>query len=85
MSERHEEVWAEAATLSRRIINLEQRLLERILVLEAEVAALKGQRAPQQSGDLPLYESGTLPQYERRVDWREDGAALATIDGIMQR
>jgi len=54
-------------------------------VLEAEVAALKGQRAPQESGDLPLYESGTLPQYERRVDWREDGAALATIDGIMQR
>jgi len=85
MSERHEEQWGEMAALSKRIINLEQRMLERILALEAEVAALKGQRAPQESGDLPLYESGTLPQYERRLDWREDGAALATIDGIMQR
>jgi len=102
MSERHEEVWAENARLSQRIINLEQRMLERILTLENEVAALKGQRTPQQSGDQPLYETGTLPQYEQRaegatqdgrtvyqdariIEWREDGAALATIDGIMQR
>ena len=68
MSERHEEQWGEMAALSKRIINLEQRMLERILALEAEVAALKGQRTPQQSGDQPLYETGTLPQYEQRAE-----------------
>jgi len=79
------EVWEDLATLSRRIIKLEQRMLERLLALEAEVKALRGQTKPQQSGDLPLYETGTFPQYERRVDWREEGTAQGTIDVITQR
>jgi cell division septum initiation protein DivIVA len=41
MSEHNEDVWAEFASHSRRIINLEQRMLERLLALEAEVKALK--------------------------------------------
>jgi hypothetical protein len=76
------EVWEDLATLSRRIINLEQRLLERILVLEAEVAALKASRSDAQPQGQ---ESRGIYPDARIIEWREDGAALATIDGIMQR
>ena len=75
MSERHEEQWGEMAALSRRIINLEQRLLERILALEAEVAALKGE----QPASRVVYEDA------RKTKWREEGAARAAIAEIMQR
>ena len=49
MSEHNTEVWADMERVSRRIVLVEQMLLRRILALEAEVAALKGQRTPQQS------------------------------------
>jgi len=55
MSEHHEEQWGEMARLSRRIVLVEQMLLRRILALEAEVAALKGQRTiarSMQRGDV---------------------------------
>jgi hypothetical protein len=77
MSEHNTEVWADMARVSRRIVNLEQRMLERLLALEAEVAALKGQRNPQQSGDQPVYETGTLPQYEQRAEGAtQDGRTI---------
>jgi len=77
MSEYHEEQWGEMARLSRRIVLVEQMLLRRILALEAEVAALKGQRNPQQSGDQPVYETGTLPQYEQRAEGAtQDGRTI---------
>ena len=77
MSEHHEEQWGEMARLSRRIVLVEQMLLRRILALEAEVAALKGQRTPQQSGDQPVYETGTLPQYEQRAEGAtQDGRTI---------
>jgi hypothetical protein len=75
MSEHNEESWGEMAALSRRIINLEQRMLERILALEAEVAALKGQG----QGERGVYQDA------REIEWREDGAAQVAIDEIMQR
>ena len=75
MSEHHQEQWSEMARLSKRIINLEQRMLERILALEVEVAALKGE----QPASRVVYEDA------RKIEWREDGAARAAIAEIMQR
>jgi len=75
MSERHEEVWAENARLSQRIINLEQRMLERILTLENEVAALKGGAQPAR----PVYEDA------REINWCEEGTAQSVLRKIMQR
>jgi hypothetical protein len=79
MSEYHEEQWGEMARLSRRIVLVEQMLLRRILALEAEVAALKSAPAAQTQDGRTVYQDA------REIEWREDGAALAAIDGIMQR
>jgi len=75
MSEYHEEQWGEMAALSRRMARIEIALTERILALEAEVAALKGE----QPASRVVYEDA------RKIEWREDGAARAAIAEIMQR
>jgi hypothetical protein len=77
MSGYHEEQWAEMATLSKRIINLEQRMLERLLALEAEVKALKGQTQAQTER--------TIYPDARDINWRERGMAKAAIAVIMQK
>ena len=75
MSEHHSEVWAALDRLSRRMARIEIALTERILALEAEVAALKGE----QPASRVVYEDA------RKIEWREDGAARAAIAEIMQR
>jgi hypothetical protein len=77
MSDHHEESWGEMAALSRRMARIEIALTERILALEAEVAALKGQ--PQADAGRAIYQDA------RSIEWREDGAAQAAIDVVMQR
>jgi hypothetical protein len=79
MSEHNEEAFGEMAALSRRMARIEIALTERILALENEVAALKGQGGPRPSGDQPLYETGTLPQYEYRADGAAQGQADRTV------
>jgi len=73
----NEESWGEMAALSRRMARIEISLTERILALEAEVAALKGQAQGQ--GERTVYPDA------RTIEWREDGAAAAAIAKIMQR
>lgn len=75
MSEHNEEAFGEMAALSRRMARIEISLTERILALEAEVAALKGQ--PQ--------DTRTVYQDARPINWCDDGAAQGAIDLIMQR
>ena len=78
----NEEVWAELERLSRRMARIEIALTERILALEGDVAALKASRSdaqPHGQGERTIYPDARI------IEWREDGAALATIDGIMQR
>jgi hypothetical protein len=77
MSGFNEDVWAEFASHSRRIIKLEQRMLERILALEAEVAALKGKTQPEDGRDV--YEDA------REINWCAPDAAYSAIARIMQR
>jgi hypothetical protein len=82
MSEHNEEAFGEMAALSRRMARIEIALTERILALEGEVAVLKASRSdaqPQGQGERTIYPDARI------IEWREDGAALATIDGIMQR
>jgi hypothetical protein len=76
MSEHNEEAYGEMAALSRRMARIEISLTERILALEAEVAALRGVQGP---------EARTIYQDAREIEWREDGAAQDAIDVIMQR
>ena len=77
MSEHNEEVGGEMARVSRRIALVEQLLLRRILALEAEVAALKGQEQPD-AGLADYEEARTIRGWDR-------GATQAAIDEIMQR
>ena len=75
MSDHNEEAWGEMARVSRRIALVEQMLLRRILALEAEVAALKGQGQASRS----VYPDA------RDINWREGGMAQVAIDEIMKR
>ena len=68
MSEHHEEQWGEMARLSRRVVLVEQMLLRRILALEAEVAALKGQ---EQGQDGPAQRA-----LARIMDQKQDGSGV---------
>jgi hypothetical protein len=77
MSDHNSEVWGDLERLSRRMARIEIALTERILALEAEVAALKGQ--PQADAGRTVYEDA------RSIEWREDGAARVAIAEIMQR
>ena len=70
-----EEAWGEMAALSRRMARIEITLTERILALENEVAALKGQP-----------EAGrTVYPDAQQIDWRDAQAASTAIARIMQR
>ena len=80
MSEHHEEVWAEFERLSRRMARIEISLMERILTLEAEVKALKASRS-----DAQADAGRTIYQDALSIKWRQEGAAQAAIDEIMQR
>uniref|UniRef100_A0A6M3J8R4 Uncharacterized protein n=1 Tax=viral metagenome TaxID=1070528 RepID=A0A6M3J8R4_9ZZZZ len=71
----NEEVWAELERLSRRMARIEIALTERIIHLEAEVAALKGQ--PQ--------DTRTVYQDARSIEWRDSWAAKTAISEIMRR
>ena len=75
MSEQHTEVWAELERLSRRIALQEQRMLERILALEEEIKALKGQTP----AGRDTYPDG------RDINWREGGMARVAISEIMAK
>ena len=77
MSEHNTEVWAEMERLSRRMILVEQALLERILALEAEVAALKGQAQGQP--DRAVYQDA------QPIDWCAPLAAESAIARIMDK
>ena len=75
MSEHNSEVWADLERLSRRMARIEIALTERIIHLEAEVAALKGQ--PQ--------DTRTVYQDARPINWCDDGAAQEAIAEIMRQ
>jgi len=77
MSEYHEEQWGEMARLSRRVVLVEQMLLRRILALEAEVKALKGQTQGQAER--------TIYQDAHEIDWCAPLAAESAIARIMQK
>lgn len=77
MSEHNEEVWAEMAVISRRMARIEIALTDRILTLEAEVKALKGQ--PQADAERTIYQDA------REIDWCEPLAAESAIARIMER
>ena len=71
----NEEIWASMETLSRRMARIEISLTERILALEAEVAALKGQPP----------DSRNIYPDARDINWREGGMARAAIAEIMRK
>jgi hypothetical protein len=75
MTGHNEEVWTEMERLSRRMARIEIALTERILTLEAEVAALKGQ--PQ--------DTRAVYQDARPINWHDSWAAKAAIAEIMQK
>jgi len=77
MSEHNEEAYGEMARLSRRIVLVEQMLLRRILALEAEVAALKGQAQGQP--DRAVYQDA------QPIDWCAPDAAFSAIARIMTK
>ena len=81
MSEHNSEVWAELERLSRRMARIEISLTERILVLQAEVAALKGQvqEGAGVSTDRVIYQDA------REIDWCAPTAAGSVIARIMQK
>lgn len=74
MSEHNSEVWAEFSVISKPMVLVEQRLTERIIALEAEVTALRGEPQPGRE----------VYQDAREIDWREQGAAQAPIAAIMK-
>ncbi len=82
MSEHNAEAWGEMAYLSRRMARIEIALTERIIHLEAEVAALKSSRSDAQ----PQADAGrTIYPDAREIDWCAPLAAESAIAKIMQR
>jgi hypothetical protein len=77
MSEHNSEVWADLERLSRRMARIEIALTERILALEAEVAALKGQ--PETQDTRAIYPDA------REIDWCAPTAADSAIARIMEK
>jgi hypothetical protein len=77
MSEHNTEVWADMERISRRVVLVEQMLLRRILALEAEVKALKGQTQGQAER--------TIYQDAHEIDWCAPLAAESAIARIMQK
>jgi hypothetical protein len=75
MSEHNAEVWGELERLSRRMARIEIALTERILALEAEVAALKGQ--PQGQDSRAAYPDA------HEINWCAPLAAESAIARIM--
>lgn len=71
----NEEVWAELTAHSRRMARIEIALTERILALEAEVRALKGETQPGRE----IYPDA------RQIEWRDQGAAIEAITRIMDQ
>lgn len=75
MSDHNGEVWAEFERHSRRMARIEISLTERIIALEAEVRALKGEPEPGRE----VYPDA------REIDWCAPTAAASAIARIMQR
>lgn len=71
----NEELWAELTAHSRRMARIEKALTERIITLEAEVRALKGE---------PGATREVYPDAQP-INWRHAGTAGKVIDQIMQK